>query len=188
MSPQGIVARISWQRIPVRAFSVGLCLCGAFLSSCGYHVAGRGNALPKDWKTIAVVAFQNRTPRYRLEQRFTQAVVRELIARTKYRIASDPENADAVLRGEVTGLESSAVLFDSATGRATTMLVSVKMKVELEERATKRMVWKNDAFLFREEYEISTDVPSFFEESEPALERMAREFAATLVSALLEKF
>ena len=158
------------------------------LSGCGYHVAGRSTRIPPNIKTIAVVTFENQTSRYRIEQRLTQAVVREFLARTGYRIVSDPANADAVLRGQVTGIETAAVLFDAATGRATTMLVTVHLKVSLEDQTTKAILYRNDNFLFRQPYEISTDVPSFFEEQDPALGRLARDFAATLVSAILENF
>jgi len=160
----------------------------AFLSGCGYHVAGRASRLPANIKTIAVVTFENQTARYRIEQRLTQAVVREFLARTGYRIVSDPAAADAVLRGQVTGIETAAVLFDAATGRATTMLVTVHLKVSLEDSVTKAILYRNDNFLFRQPYEISTDVPSFFEEQDPALGRLARDFAATLVSTILENF
>lgn len=159
-----------------------------FSAGCGYRIAGRGTRLPADWKILAVPALENRTSRFRIEQRLTEALVRELLARTTYRVVPEPSAADAVLRGEVTSLESSAVLFDTATGRATAMLVTVRLKVRLADQQTGRIVFHNDNFLFREQYEISTDVASFFEEQEPALERLARDFAAALVSALLENF
>ena len=155
---------------------------------CGYHVAGRGATLPKEVRTIAVVAFENKTPRHRIEQRLTEAVIREFLARTKYRIVPIESEADAVLRGEVNSVESSAVLFDANTGRATTMVITVRMGVRLTERASGNVLYENQGFLFREEYEISTDVTSFFEEQDPALDRLARDFAATLVAAILENF
>jgi hypothetical protein len=40
----------------------------------------------------------------------------------------------------------------------------------------------------RNEYEISTDVKSFFEEQDPALDRLARDFAQRLVAAITENF
>ncbi len=144
--------------------------------------------MPSGWTTIAVPALENQTLRYHIEQRLTEAVVREFLARAKYRVVADPAGADAVLRGEVTSVENSAVLFDTATGRATTVLVTVRLKVRLEETESGNVVWRNDNFLFREEYEVSTDVASFFDEQNPALERVARDFAATLVSAVLENF
>jgi outer membrane lipopolysaccharide assembly protein LptE/RlpB len=165
-----------------------LLAAGCLLVGCGYHVAGRGAALPAEWKTLAVPALVNKTTRFQIEQQLTEALVRELLARTSYRIVPDPAQADAVLSGEVTSIESNAVLFDTATGRATTMLVTVRLKVSLTDRAARKVHYRDDNFLFREQYEISTDVNSFFEEQQPALRRMARDFAARLVSALLENF
>jgi len=135
-----------------------------------------------------VPALENRTPHYRIEQRLTQAVIHELLARTTYHVVSDPVAADAVLRGQITGIESSAVLFDTATGRATTMLITVRAAVRLEENSTKNALYRNDNFLFREQYEISADIASFFEEQDPALDRLARDFAARLVAGILENF
>ena len=133
-------------------------------------------------------ALENSTSRYRIEQRFTEALVHELLARTSYRVVADPAAADAVLRGRVVGLESSPLLFDTATGRATTFLVTVRVAIRLEERETKKLFYRNDNFLFREQYEVSTDIPSFFDEVDPALDRLARDFAARLVAALVENF
>lgn len=158
------------------------------VAACGYHVAGRGNALPVEWKTVAVPALGNKTTTYRIEQRLTESVVHEMLARTHYRIVADEKNADAVLRGEVTSIETSALLFDTTTNRATAMLVTVRMAVRLVDLSSKKTVYENNNFLFREEYEISTDIPSFFEEQGPALGRLSRDFAGALVSALLETF
>ena len=184
-----------------------LCVCLAlaiFLSACGYHVGGAASQLPPGLKVIAVPALKNDTPRYRIEQRMTEAVVHEFIARTRYRIVPTEESADAVLHGEITSFEAIPAVFDttrtttpnsttvttgnSTTARATTMLVSVHMKVSLEERETKKVLYKNDDYLFREPYEISTDPSKFFDEQGPALERMSRDFASRLVADVLENF
>lgn len=157
-------------------------------SGCGYRVAGRTSSLPANVKTIAVLAIENRTQRYRIEQRMTRALVHEFLSRANYRIVSDASNADAVLTGRINSLESNAILFDAATGRATTMLVTIHCEVLLEDRQTKKALYRNDNFLFRNEYEVSTDLPSFFEEQDPALDRMARDFASRLVAAILENF
>ncbi|MGA8766639.1 MAG: LptE family protein [Candidatus Acidiferrales bacterium] len=157
-------------------------------AGCGYHVAVHASQLPSEWKDIAVPAFKNDTTRYRIEQRFTQAVIREFITRTKYRVVQDPQSADAVLHGEVLSIETSPVLFEATTGQVTTMLVTVHTKVELIDNKTEKPVYKNDDMVFRDEYQISTDLNSFFEEQDPALERMSRDLASHLVSNVLENF
>jgi hypothetical protein len=156
-------------------------------SGCGYRVVGRANALPAGAQTIAIPAFVNRTTTYRIEQILTQAVVREFIARTKYRVLPESDGADLMLQGEVTNIASGAVLFDPTTGRATTVLVTVNLRVALQDRAGKTL-YQNNNFVFREPYEISVDIPSFFQEEGPALDRMSRDFAAQLVSDVLENF
>ena len=99
-------------------------------------------------------------------------------------------------------LEGTSVplLFDTNTGRAITMLVTVKCSVTLEERETGKILYHADNFVFRNEYEIPTVVtPSsnqvnpgtlagFFEEQDPALDRLAQDFAARLVAAVTEDY
>jgi hypothetical protein len=174
------------------------------LSACGYHVGGTASELPPGLKVIAVPALKNDTPNYRIEQRMTEAVVHEFIARTKYRIVPSEASADAVLHGEITSFDAIPVVFDTTpttttssttvppvntlTARATTMLVTVHMKVSLEQVETKKVLYKNDNYSFREPYEISTDPAKFFDEQGPALERMSRDFASRLVADVLENF
>jgi len=160
----------------------------AMLCGCGYRVVGRSDALPKSIHVIAVPALENKTTSYRIEQRLTAATVHEFLAKTPYRVVSDPSNGDAVLRGKVVSLEAVPLLFDTATGRATTMLVTVKCEVTFEERETGKVLYHTDNLLFRNQYEISTDVKSFFEEQDPALDRLARDFAARLVAAVTENY
>jgi outer membrane lipopolysaccharide assembly protein LptE/RlpB len=158
------------------------------VSGCGYHVAGRSAALPKNIHVIAVPALENKTTSYRLEQKLTAATVHEFLAKTSYRVVSNPEEGDAVLRGKVLSLEAVPLLFDTTTGRATTMLVTVKCEVTFTESATQKVLYHTDNFVFRNEYEISTDLKSFFEEQDPALERLAQDFAAHLVAAVTENY
>src|ERR1700716_4523383 len=103
----------------------------AWMAGCGYHVAGSNDSLPKSIHVIAVPALENKTTSYRIEQRLTAATVHEFLAKTSYRVVPNPANGDAVLRGKVLSLEAVPLLFDTATGRATTMLVTVKCEVTL---------------------------------------------------------
>jgi len=42
--------------------------------------------------------------------------------------------------------------------------------------------------VFREQYQVSQELSSFFEEDSPALGRLSRDFAKTLVSNVLEGY
>ncbi|MGA2920326.1 MAG: LptE family protein [Candidatus Sulfotelmatobacter sp.] len=161
-------------------------LAGA--TSCGYHTAGHTAQLPENVKTIAIPAFVNVTTTYRIEQMLTASVVREFTTRTHYHILNDPsETADATLRGTVLSTSSTPLTYNSATGQAASVLVVVSMRVSLTDRQGK-VLYQNPSYLFREQYEVSQDLASFFEEDSPAFRRLSQDFARTLVSNILEGF
>jgi outer membrane lipopolysaccharide assembly protein LptE/RlpB len=157
-------------------------------SGCGYHTAGHSAQLPENVKTISVPAFLNETSTYRIEQLLTSSVVREFTSRTHYHILNDSsEVADATLRGTVLSTSASPLTYNSTTGQAASVLVVVSMKVALTDRQGK-VLYQNPSYLFREQYEVSQNLPSFFEEDSPAFRRLSQDFARTLVSNILEGF
>ena len=156
-------------------------------AGCGYHTAGHANLLPADLRTIAVPAFVNQTQTYKIEQTLTAAVVQEFATRTNYRITTDPASSDAVLHGTVLSTYTTPLTYDTKTGRAASVLVIVNMSVSLTDRQG-RVLYQNPSYIFREQYQISQELSSFFEEDSPAFQRLSREFARSLVSNILEAF
>jgi outer membrane lipopolysaccharide assembly protein LptE/RlpB len=155
---------------------------------CGYHTAGHAVQLPENVKTIAVPVFVNTTTNYRIEQMLTSSVVREFTTRTHYHILNDiTADADATLRGSVVSTSATPLTYNSTTGQAASVLVVVSMKVSLTDRQGK-VLYQNPSYLFREQYEVSQDLTSFFEENSPAFRRLSQDFARTLVSNILEGF
>lgn len=166
---------------------LALLACVGF-AACGYHTAGRGARLPMAVKTIAVPAFTNQTQSYRVEQVLTAAVVREFITRTRFRVLAETSNdADATLRGTVLSAIAAPLTYDAQTGRASTALVTVTMRVALVDR-NGTVLWENPNYTFREQYQISREVSSFFEEDTPAMDRLARDLARSLVSSVVEAY
>ena len=153
---------------------------------CGYRLAGKATAIPANVDSVAIPIFTNKTTKYRLEQRLTSAVVEEFVARTRYRVVPDASQAKAVLTGEVTAFNSTPVIF--AGGAGATFLVTVRMRVSLKDMTTRKLLFENNNFYFREEFEISRGSKEFFPEEGPAMDRLAREFSRTLVSSILEAF
>ena len=164
----------------MRGFTATLAAALALAATaCGYHTAGHATQLP---------GFVNQTQTYRIEQRLTAAVVQEFTTRTHYHVVNQAsEGADATLRGTVLSTYTVPLAYDSQTGRAASVLVTVSMKVVLTDRQGK-VLFENPAYLFREQYEVSRELSSFFQEDSPALERLSRDFARTLVSNVLEGF
>ncbi len=169
----------------LRTLFAAVCLLS---TACGYRVAGKGERLPPDVKTIAVPIFENNTRQYHIEQQFAEAVTREFIERTKFRVTPDPSQADAVLKGAVKDVRSGVVTYDLQTGRATTLQIQVTASVQLVDLHSRKTLFSNPNYIFREEYQLNQPTPSLFPEDQPALDRLSRDMARTLVTDILENF
>jgi hypothetical protein len=192
-------------------------ICFALLlCSCGYHVAGRTSELPKSIHVIAVPPMENKTSGFKVEQILTKATIHEFLAATPYKIVSDPNGGDAVLTAKVLTMEVVPLIYQtvynstsSATNnnvaQATAMMITMKCEVTLTERDNDKVLYHTDNFVFRNEYQLGTqgtnptpsnpsgtpirgDVEEFFQENEPAVGRMAQDFASRLVSAIVENY
>src|SRR5580700_556735 len=168
---------------------VALAVLLSFLGAgCGYHTAGHAVTIPDNVRTIAIPAFVNQTQTFKIEQMLTAAVVREFVTRTHYHVVNQMnDDADAALHGTVLSTYTTPMTYDSQTGRAASVLVVISMSVSLKEKDGK-VLYQNGSYLFREQYEVSRDPNSFFEEDTPAYQRLSRDFAQTLVSNILEGF
>ena len=122
----------------------------SLLSSCGYHVGGKSDLLPKSVQTIAIPAFKNLTVRYKLADRLAGAITREFIARTRYQIITDPSQADAVLTGAILNFTAYPTIFDPATGRAAGVQIQVNLQLTLSERATGKILFTRPNYDFRD--------------------------------------
>ena len=88
--------------------------------------------------------------------------------------------------GEIRNISSSPVTFGTDTfGSA--FLVTVQTSVKLVRAADSKVLWENTDYVFRERYVINSKVSEFFSEENPALERLSRQFAASLASAVLNR-
>jgi len=163
-------------------------LVSVFLASCGYRFAATDTVLPKTIHTVAIPAFGNLTTRYKLTDQLPEVISREFLTRTRYKIVSDPNTADAVLRGAVVNYSFNPTIFDPATGRAAYAELHVTLSVTLTERATGKVLFERKNFDVRETYQISPNATQYFEESNPALKRASQQVARSVVSAVLENF
>ena len=141
--------------------------------------------LPPHIKTVAVPAFQNNALRFKIEHRFTEAVMKELIRRGHgLRVQSEREGADAVVDGVVKSFNFSGVLLDDK-GRARIFEVTIAAAVTVRDQTENRVLYDNQNFVFRGEYEFASDPRTFFNEEDPAILRMSRSFAESIVSTLI---
>jgi len=163
------------------------------LSGCGYSLAGRGNFLPDYIAVIAIPTFENQSDQVAIEELFTLKVVEEFNSRGKYKIQADEAGADAIMNGIVLSMTSTPSVLEGGgnpndANQASTYTVIVRAQVEFKDLVQDDVIWSSNSFSFRDDYEIGEDPEEFFDQEGLTLQRLAEEFAKSLVSSILEAF
>lgn len=143
--------------------------------------------LPKHIKSIAVPAFQfeARALRYRVSSRFTDAVVKEIIRRGGgLKVQGTTTGADAVVEGTVRDFSFTGVLLDRE-GRARVYEITIVSAVTVRDLKENKVLYDNQNLVFRDSFEFSSDPRSFFNEEDPAVDRIARAFSESVVSTMV---
>ena len=170
-------------RVPVILLS--LATLPAF-GGCGYHTLGAATHLPPDTRTLAVPVFATKTDSYHTEVAMTQAVIREFTQRSRLRVTPDTtDDPDVVVHGTILQETVAPLTYNTSTQQSSSFLVTIVVSVRLTARDGK-VLYENGNYVFRQQYQTTTDLPDYFDESPAAIQRLSRDFARALVADVLE--
>jgi hypothetical protein len=158
--------------------------------SCGYALVGRGTVVDPTIKRIGVPLFRDSTAKAGLDQKITDKVIEELLKRGRFDVVSDRLGVDAVLEGELVRYDAAPVGFSTsaAQSQASRYAITLTARVRYLKVGQDEPIWANEAFTFKDEYEVGTDASTFFDRESQAQDRLASSFARSLVAAMLEAF
>ena len=160
-------------------------------SGCGYALAGRGSFLPDYIQIVGVPSFLNKTTAFEIERVLTDRVRTEFGNRGKFRIQPDINNVDAILTGTIVGVSFGNTAYTSGSQAARVQLI-VTASFEFKDVRENKVLWTSPSLRFSEEFSpttaTGTDPSAFLGGNANALERLAQNFARSLVTAILEAF
>lgn len=179
----------------LRRFLLGVMAVACIAASgCGYALSGRGSFLPDYIQVVGVPAFINRTSVFEIDRVLTDRVRTEFGGRGKYRVQPDTNNVDAILIGIITGVVTKNTSY-TVNSQAARVQVIVTASFEFRDVRDNKVLWANPAMRYTEEYETSSDSgatgadpTAFFGQNANAMERMAQNFARSVVTSILEAF
>jgi outer membrane lipopolysaccharide assembly protein LptE/RlpB len=158
------------------------------VSGCGYHTLGAATHLPPGVRTLSIPVFATQTETYRSETVMTQAVIREFATRTRLRVTPDTNtDADAVLHGTILKETVEPLTYNSSTQQSSSFLITMVISITLTNRDG-QVLYENKNYVYRQQYQSTTDLPTFLQENPAAVERLSREFARQLVADVVEGF
>ena len=183
----------------MKARALGALAMMLALHGCGYALVGRGVVVDPTIKKIGVPTFVNATGKPALDQKITQRVIEELLRRGRFDVVQERSGVDALVEGELIRYQAQPVGFSEETAggdggtppttstQASRYAITVTAKIRYGKVGATEPIWSNDAFQFRDEYEVG-DQATFIDREEQAIDRLATSFARSLVAAMLEAF
>src|SRR5215472_14553878 len=156
------------------------------LTACGYHTVGSAAHLPPDVRTLSIPTFTTRTEAYHTEALMTEAVLREFAARTRLRVTpSSSGDPDAILHGAILQQTVSPLTYNTTTQQSSSYLITIVASVTLIGHDG-RVLYENKNYVFRQQFQSTTNLAVYFDESPAAEDRLSRDFARQLVADVLE--
>ncbi len=167
----------------MRSRGAALALLLAALVGCGYSFRG---TLPDHVRTVAVPVFANKTPEPAVENFLTQAVVQAFSTNGRLRVVR-PEEADAILEGEVVGYEVQALAFDPRASIQQYRLV-VTMNLRFRDVRRNTLLFEQARYQEKADFRVIGVVSQTISREESALQAAAVDIARSIVSLAVDRF
>ncbi len=173
-------------RLIISCLVVG-CLLGCF--GCGYHLVGAASSLPDELQVLYVAPFENQTSWSDIDQRLAEAISQEWVRRRRFQLVDSEAEADIALKGIITSVITAPVTFDDS-GRATEYQMTLRASVQLVDVRGEEpeILWEDRAFSRRTSYDVDVSAVDYFDRQVIAMTGLSRDFARSLVSAVMEGF
>jgi outer membrane lipopolysaccharide assembly protein LptE/RlpB len=194
------------RRVPVFLAAVALA------AGCGYHFPGGSGELPGGGRRVAVARFENRTQSPGVENDVMEGLLVEFARRGQFQVVRNSEDADLVLEGAISSLETRPVAFsrsDETLQYETIMTISAQLRdprsgaiawriSSLRETdsygaVSQTVVASSSAFLAQSNLNANdlnqlTDVQLSESQRRQALERVVENVSRDLYNAIVEDF
>ena len=153
------------------------------LGGCGYSLHGN---LPDRIKTVAVPVFVNHTSEPAVETFLTQAVVQAFSTNGRLRVVR-PDEADAILEGEVVGYQVQALAFDPRANIQQYRLL-VTMNLKMRDARDHTLLFEEPRFQEKSDFRVVGAVSQTISREETALRAAAVDIARAIVSLAIDRF
>lgn len=154
--------------------------------SCGYHFSGEGPGPRPGLRYIAIPVFENRTSEPDLGGIFAGALRREFITRGALEVVS-LEQAEAVFRGRITNISTSAVAHREAEDTIQTRLY-VTLEIRCVDTRDGKVLWQDPQFTYYQVMLQNVNPTVSFDTRRETLEFLAQEMSVRIHDRFLSNF
>lgn len=174
------------QKISFKPSALSLILLLTALSSCGYHIAGKGGNMPGNITSISIPFFKNQTQKPDAETVITTALIDEFVKSKIVNVVDT--NEEAVLNGKVAGYALTPVSFNR-NDVIQEYRLTMSLEVELARKSDGKILWKDNNIKNYVDFRVNTSDINATQTAElDAFRKMAKDTARLIKERILEDF
>jgi hypothetical protein len=155
-------------------------------TSCGYNFVGMGSGLPKDIQKIEIPLFVNKTSHARMENTFTNSLIREFNQRKQLNVVQD-KDADAVILGIIKAMRDFPLSYSGARTVIENRLTLI-LDVTLQRKDNDEILWRDPNLSHYQVYSVSTNITVSEQNKELAILRIAEVLSQRIHNRIFESF
>ncbi|MBI3076419.1 MAG: LptE family protein [Deltaproteobacteria bacterium] len=148
------------------------------LAGCGYRFTGTSSLADQGIRRVAIPVFTNATAEPRIEQPFTESLIREFTRARGVRVTTVAE-ADATVEGAVKSVDVATVTLER-TGLAQEYRVTVYLDVKLRRARDGQLLWHDANVRWHKEYQAPQDPLINEDRKRDAIQKVAEELGREL--------
>ncbi|MDY0212508.1 MAG: LptE family protein [Desulfuromonadaceae bacterium] len=165
---------------------VSICIGAWLLSACGYHLPGRGDAIPEDVQKIYVAVLENRTAQPFIENMLTSEVRDQFTRRPGFEVVSEQDKADAVITGIIVRYSASAIAYDEKD-YITEYRAVMGVDFRFERVDGSEVLWQGNV-VWDEEFMADNDRAQQNNNETAAQETLSKRLASELFNRIVDNF
>ena len=142
--------------------------------------------LPKTIKTVCISTFSNDASSGKLADRMREEIASEFLARTHYRLVSDPARADAVLVASIVYYTSHPAILDPVGEQPRVVETDIMLRVIVTERTTRKILFDRPSFEVQDRYQIGLAPSQDAKANDVVFHRTAMLAARHIIGEILE--
>jgi len=153
---------------------------------CGYHIAGKGGAMPGNIKSLSIPVFTNATAKPDIESILTSAFVSEFMTTLEIK-----EKGDAVMQVTIKSYTLTPVSYTrNDVNQEYRLTVALSARLYKKEGDTPgKLLWSDENIVDNEDYTVNTlDLTATRDRETEALKKLAKDTARLTKEHLLEGF
>lgn len=157
------------------------------VGACGYRFVPEGEAIDKNIQKIFVDIFTNKTSEANIENTFRTAFIDQVIQGRRFKLASSPGEADAILKGSIESLNAAPLSYQ-ATNLAAEDRMATVLSLTLEAQNPKKILWANSSFSGFQDYTMSNNLSIAQTNKKNALVKLANDTAERAYRLMMSDF